>query len=270
MRRLAIAAALLLAACGSPAPDGPTRSSREVAIAADAAPGSAAESNWRRFADNVRVWAPAYDLTLRLGADAGPAAARAGEVRQGAIQIAALPADEATTLVPELAVLSAPDLFRSQDEADHVLDKVLLDSYRRLFSAQGLRLLDWVDDDWTDPATRRTYKTGVIVADKGWFERLTPHDRDVFQQAYGSAGAARADSRAAPRGAAEAGGVTANGTSPGAPAEWSEETREAHRAIVARAGGRAQEIYDLLVRARQDFAASPVVSDAAGEAAPAR
>jgi TRAP-type C4-dicarboxylate transport system substrate-binding protein len=272
MRRLAIVAALLLAACGSPGPDGSTRSSREVVIAADAAPGSAAESNWRRFADNVGVWAPGYALTLRLGVDAGPPAARATSVRQGALQIAALPPDEATGLVPELALLSAPDLFGSQDEADYILDRIVLDPYRRLFSEKGFRLLDWVDDDWSDPPTRRIYRTGVIVADKGWFERLTPHDRDVFQQAYGSAGAARADSRAAARRAAEAGGggAMASGTPPGAPADWSEATREAHRAIIARAGGRAQEIYDLVVRARQELATGLATSNAAGAAAPAR
>lgn len=257
MRRLAIVAALLLAACGSPGPDGSTRSSREVVVAADAAPGSAAESNWRRFADNVGVWAPGYALTLRLGVDAGPPAARAAEVRQGAVQIAALPPDEATGLVPELALLSAPELFGSQDEADYILDRIVLDPYRRLFSEKGFRLLDWVGDDWSDPPARRVYRTGVILADKGWFERLTPHDRDVFQQAYGSAGAARADSRAAARRAAGAGagGATVSETPPAAPAEWSEATREAHRAIIARAGGRAQEIYDLVVRARQEFAA---------------
>jgi TRAP-type C4-dicarboxylate transport system substrate-binding protein len=272
MRRLAIVAALLLAACGAPSPDGSSRSSREVVVAADAAPGSAAESNWRRFADNVKVWAPGYALTLRLGVDAGPPAARATGVRQGAVQIAALPPDAATGLVPELALLSAPDLFGSQDEADYILDKIVLDPYRRLLSEKGFRLLDWVDDDWSDPPTRRVYRTGVIVADKGWFERLTPHDRDVFQQAYGSAGAARADSRAAARRAAEAGagGETASGTPPEAPAEWSEATREAHRAIIARAGGRAQEIYDLIVRARQELAAGLATSSAAEAAAPAR
>jgi TRAP-type C4-dicarboxylate transport system substrate-binding protein len=112
----------------------------------------------------------------------------------------------------------------------------------------------------------------VILAGKGWFERLTPHDRDVFQQAYGSAGAARADSRAAAQRAAEAGaaGTTASRTAPEAPAEWSEATREAHRAIIARAGGRAQEIYDLVVRARQEFAAGLAASDAAAAAAPVR
>jgi TRAP-type C4-dicarboxylate transport system substrate-binding protein len=252
MRRLAIVAALLLAACGSPTPEGPARSAREVVVAADAAPGSVGESNWLRFANNVGVWAPGVSLTLRLGTEAGPPAARVTELERGAVQVASLPPDVATKLVPELAILSAPALFDSQDEADHILDTILLEPYRRLFLDKGLVLLDWIDDGWVGPPTQHVYATGVIVANKGWFERLTPHDRDVFEQAYGSAGQARADRRAAEAsvGAAVTGGAPAETA-----AQWSEATREAHRAIVIRAGGRGQEIYDLAVSAKRDFAA---------------
>jgi TRAP-type C4-dicarboxylate transport system substrate-binding protein len=252
MRRFALIATLLLAACGSPAPDGTPRSPRDVVVAADAAPGTVAESSWRRFANNVKVWAPGISLALRLGADAGLPTARVAGVQGGALQIAALPAAAAAELVPELEVLSAPDLFSSQAEADFILDHVLLDPYRALFAAQGLVLLDWIDDDWTDPQERRIYETGVIVANKGWFERLTPHDRDVFQQAYGSAGEARADHRAA----------RSDGVRPEAPAPWSAATLEAQRTVVSRAGAEGPGIYDLIVRAKQDFAAS---SPAAGE-----
>lgn len=253
MRRLAIVAALLLAACGSPTQEGSARSAREVIVAADAAPGSVAESNWRRFASNVGVWAPGISLTLRLGTEAGPPAARVTDLQQGAVQVASLPPDIATELVPELEILAAPALFDSQDEADHILDTILLEPYRRLFMDKDLVLLDWIDDGWAGPPAQHVYGTGVIVANKGWFERLTPHDRDVFQQAYGSAGQARADRRAAEAGV---GAAVIDGTPTESPAQWSEATREAHRAIIIRAGGRGQEIYDLAVRAKRDFVAS--------------
>jgi TRAP-type C4-dicarboxylate transport system substrate-binding protein len=265
MRRLALVAALLLAACGSPAPEGAASSSREVIVAADAAPGSVAESNWRRFANNVKVWAPGISLTLRLGANAGVPARRLADVQQGALRVASLPPETAVELVPELEVLSAPDLFASQEEADHILDKVLLDPYRRLFAKKGLVLLDWIDDDWTDPQARHVYRTGVIVANQAWFERLTPHDRDVFQQAHGSAGEARADRRAE-----RAGARTADGSTTERPTQWSEATRDAHRAVIAGAGSGGQEIYDLIVRARQDLAASHVAPGAVGAPAQAR
>ena len=246
MRRLALLAiAMLASACGPQAPGGTTRAPRDVIVAAEAPPGSAAESNWRRFAHNIGVWAPGYSLSLRLGIDAGPPSQRAADVQAGAIHLAALPAEAAAGLVPELRVLSVPGLFVSEAEADYVLDRTVVEPYRRLFSEKGLRLIGWIEDDWVDPATREAWATGVIVANKAWFERLTPHDRDVFTQAYGSAGQARADSRAARRG---------TGPAARAPAATADARLDAHEAIVAGSGGRSREIYDLVLAGKRDFA----------------
>jgi TRAP-type C4-dicarboxylate transport system substrate-binding protein len=257
MRRLALlAVAMLLSACGPQAPGDAARGRKEVIVSADAPAGSAAETNWKRFAQNVGVWAPEYALSMRLGAEAGTPAQRAADVRAGAVQIAALPPDVAAAIAPELRVLSAPGLFGSEEEADFVLDRAVLEPCRRLFSEKGLRLIGWIDDDWTDPTTRETWAAGVIVANKGWFERLTPHDRDVFAQAYASAGQARVDSRAARRDAGAA--APAGGLQPapaGVAAASLESLRDAHAAIVGQAGGRAREIYDLVLKGKQDFAA---------------
>ena len=247
MRHLTlVAVALLAVACGSPAPEGGTRARNTAIVAVDAPPGTVAAANWRRFGDNVRVWAPELTLELRTGVDAGSPEQRVAEVQAGAVQVAMLPPETAVALVPELAVLSAPGLFASQEEADHVLDKVLLAAFRPLFSAKGLRLLDWVDDDWEDPAARRVYRSGVIVANKDWYERLTPHDRDVFTQAYGSAGQARADSRAAARAAA---GSVVPATDTG------DAQAGGHAALIAQAGGQSQQVYDLILQGQRDFAA---------------
>lgn len=251
MRHLTlVAVALLVVACGSPAPEGGTRARNIAIVAMDAPPGSVAEANWRRFGDNVRIWAPELTLELRSGADAGSPTQRVTAVQAGEVQVAMLPPETAVALVPEMAVLSVPGLFASQEEADHVLDGVLLAAFRPLFSAKGLRLLDWIDDDWEDPAARRVYRSGVIVANKDWYDRLTPHDRDVFTQAYGSAGQARADSRAAARAAAgsvaaaEAGAEVAANAPDGDPA-----------ALIAQAGGQSQQVYDLIQQGKRDFAA---------------
>jgi len=247
MRHLALVAlALFIAACGSPAPEGSAPARNAAIVAVDAAPGSVAEANWRRFGDNVRTWAPEFTLDLRTGANAGTPAQRIADVQAGKVQVAMLPPESAVALVPELAVLSAPGLFASQDEADYVLDRVLLASFRPLFAAKGLRLLDWIDDDWSDPQAGRVYRSGVIVANKDWYDRLTPHDRDVFTQAYGSAGQARSDSRAAAGAATEAdtvGPVSDRGAAGD------------HAALIGQAGGQSQQIYDRILQGRQDFAA---------------
>ena len=250
MRRFAlVAAALLLSACGPSAPDGVAAARKNVVVAADAPTGSVAEANWRRFVDNVGVWAPEFSVDLRTGAAAGTPAARIAEVQAGRIQIALLPGEAAASIVPELAVLTAPGLFASREEADHVLDTALLDVMRPLFSAQGLRLLDWAEDDWADPLTRDRYRLSVIVAHKDWYERQTPHDRDVFTQAYGSAGQARADSRAVA--VAEAPAVAA-----GTP-ELADGLPAAHMSIIDTAGGQARQVYERIQQARRAHAAGP-------------
>ena len=246
MRHLTlVAVALLVVACGSPAPGGGSQARNTAIVAVDAPPGSVAEANWRRFGDNVGVWAPEVKLELRTGVDAGSPAQRVAAVQAGEVQLAMLPPEAAVSLVPELAVLSVPGLFASQEEADHVLDKLLLAAFRPLFSAQGLRLLDWIEDDWEDPAARRVYRSGVIVANKDWYDRLTPHDRDVFTQAYGSAGQARADSRAARTAAGSVAPATDTGDAQAGD----------HAALIAQAGGRSQQIYDLIQQGKRDFAA---------------
>lgn len=238
-----VAVASLVAACGSQTPEGASHPRNVVVVAVDAPPGTAAEANWRRFEDNVRVWAPEFNLQLRAGRAAGDPTQRAADAQSGAVQVAALPPGTAVRLVPELGVLSIPGLFESLDEADYVLDEVVLGSFRQLFYAKGLRLLGWIDDGWRDPPAAGIYGSGVIVANRDWYERLTPHDRDVFTQAYGSAGQARADSRsAAPGGDADAGST--DGTAGGDAA-----------AMIQRAGGQSQDIYDLVLRGKQAFAA---------------
>lgn len=246
MRRLTcLAAALFLAACGSPSGDAGPKARYQVSVAADATATGAGEANWQRFLDNVKVWAPQFTVTVQGPAEAGPPAGWAGAIQQGVLQIAALPADVAEATVPELAVLRLPGLFASREEADYVLDEAVFETYRKLFLARNLGLLEWFDDDWADPAPRGEYRAGVIVANKAWFDRLTPHDRDVFAHAYGSAGQARADSRAA------------RGSDPASPAwsQWDDETRALHASRIAEIGGIASQVYEQVLQGKAAFAA---------------
>jgi len=245
MRRLTfLAATLLLSACGSPSQETSPRDRYQVSVAADAELTGAGEANWKRFVDNVKVWAPQFTVTIKGPSEMGPASAWAAAVQDGTLQMAALPPDAAEALVPELAVLRLPGLFASYEEADHVLDQAVFETYRKLLLARNLSLLEWYDDDWADPAARREYRAGVIVANKDWFDRLTPHDRDVFAHAWGSAGQARADSRAAVAGEAEA----------PPPAAWDEETRALHASRLEEIGGSAAAIYEQVLAGKAAFA----------------
>ncbi len=254
MRRLTVLAfTLLLAACGQPSQDASPRDRYQVAVAASSSPTDASEVNWQRFVDNVKVWAPQFAVTLQGPDAAGPPSGWASAVQAGTLQMAALPPAEAEALVPELAVLRLPGLFDSHEEADYVLDQVVFETYRKLFLARSLSLLEWFDDDWADTAARNEYRAGVIVANKDWFDRLTPHDRDVFAHAYGSAGQARADSRAAAGSAA----------TPSAEAVWDDDVRAAHAARVAEIGGLASQVYEQVLQGKAAFAAQRPVGEAA-------
>ncbi len=245
MRRLTLfAAAVLLAACGSPSQEASPRDRYAVTVAAPSASDGAGAANWQRFVDNVKVWAPQFSVTVQRSADAGSPSGWVAAVQDGSLQMAALPPGEAETLVPELAVLHLPHLFASHGEADYVLDQSVFETYRRLFLARNLSLLEWYDDDWADPALRSEYRAGVIVANKDWFDRLTPHDRDVFTHAYGSAGQARADNRASRGSGAEA----------PAAAGWDDETRALHASRIEEIGGSAAEVYEQVLAGKAAFA----------------
>jgi TRAP-type C4-dicarboxylate transport system substrate-binding protein len=333
--------ALLLPACGSKSPDDGGRETRrprnEVRVATHGLPGSVDERNWQRFVANVEVWAPEFRLELLTveGDGASTVGDPLEEARSGRIQIASLTLAEAAAAVPEVAILSVPYLFDSPEEADYVLDEVLLEPFRRLFAERDLRLLQWVDVGWTQlysrepwlepgqvagarlaaapslasqafvaslsaelvpaPAapgllsgleagtidggvatvvayaarglareaphctlTRHAFEVRVLVAHRPWFHDLTPHDKGVFEEAFGSAGQARADTRGAAAATVarlEAEGVRVHRLSPDQRRTWATASSEAQPGIIAQAGGRAQEIHDLVLAGKAAFAA---------------
>ena len=340
MNRLiaALCIALSLVACGAGGPGGegePRRSRNEVSVATHGLPGSVDERNWERFVANVNTWAPEFRLDLLAGkGDGALATSTLDEARRGRIQVASLTLAEGVEAVPELALLSAPYLFDSQEEADYVLDEVLLQPFRRLLAERDLWLLQWVDLGWThlyarepmfEPGqaagtrlaampsvasrafveslsaelvpvpvggprsgletgaidggaatvavfaaqdlaseaphytlTGHALEVGMLVAHRPWFHDLTPHDKDVFEEAFGSAGQARADTR---RAAAEAiaglesEGVRVHRLSPDERRAWVAASRAAQLEVVARTGGRSQEIYELILAGKAAFAA---------------
>ena len=66
-------------------------------------------------------------------------------LRRGRIQFANLSAQVTSTVVPELALLYAPFLFDSAEQADYIYDTYLTDIYRDLLAAQNLHLLTWYE-----------------------------------------------------------------------------------------------------------------------------
>ncbi|MFZ5482318.1 MAG: TRAP transporter substrate-binding protein [Myxococcota bacterium] len=58
------------------------------------------------------------------------------------------------TLVPDLNVLELPRLFRTAEEADHILDNVALATFEKSFQAKGLVLGFWSENGYRSFGTR--------------------------------------------------------------------------------------------------------------------
>jgi len=325
----------LLVACGVKSPDGERESRYEVRVATPGSPRAVDERNWERFVANVGVWAPEFHVELLPpGKEGATGNSPLEDARSGLIQIAGLSLADVADVVPEVAILSAPYLFDSQEEADYLLDEVLLEPFRRLFAESDLRLLQWVDVGWVHLYAREpmlepgqmkgarmaaapsvtsqafvqslsaelvplpshdllsglgsaaidgglttvehyaagklaseapnyvlsghALDVGMLVANRAWFHALTPHDKGVFEEAFDSAGEARADTRRATAEAVarlEAEGVTVHRLSPEQRRAWAAASKEAQSGVVARAGGRSQEIYDLVLAGKAAYAA---------------
>ena len=66
-------------------------------------------------------------------------------LRHGRIQFANLSAQVTSTVVPELALLYAPYLFRNEAEADYIYDTYLTEIFAELLAAANLHLVTWYE-----------------------------------------------------------------------------------------------------------------------------
>jgi tripartite ATP-independent transporter DctP family solute receptor len=73
--------------------------------------------------------------------------------QRGQIQGVGASTGAIASLVPELNVLELPYLFRDQKEADHVLDKVILQTMEKAFEARGLVLGFWSENGYRSYGT---------------------------------------------------------------------------------------------------------------------
>lgn len=76
------------------------------------------------------------------------------QCRRGQIQAVGASAGAIASLVPELAILELPYLFRSGAEADYVLDRVIGPKYAHLFTNRGLVLGFWSENGFRNFGTR--------------------------------------------------------------------------------------------------------------------
>lgn len=89
-----------------------------------------------------------------LGAALGDENQTVGECRRGAIALWGGTLAAAATSVPEVSVLELPYLFKNAEEADRVLDTVVLEDMKKLLAARGFVLLFWSENGFRSLGTK--------------------------------------------------------------------------------------------------------------------
>lgn len=119
---------------------------------------SADEALWLAMEARVERELPNHDVRLLIRGEAGPEEQVFGSLRRQRIQIAGGSFAGVATLVPEIALLSLPYLFDTEEEVDYVMDRHMLGPFRELFGAIGLYLVHWTEIGWVNLYSKRPLK----------------------------------------------------------------------------------------------------------------
>jgi tripartite ATP-independent transporter DctP family solute receptor len=147
LRRLlpALVLAFLGLALRARAADGVT-TLRIASVAPEGTPWSSGITQFKKQVEG----ATAGKLTVKpfLGGVLGDENETALSCQRGQIQGVAASTGALASIVPELAILELPYLFRNAAEADYVLDKVILGDLEKAFRAKGLVLGFWSENGY--------------------------------------------------------------------------------------------------------------------------
>ena len=145
---LLVALGLLVAAGCGPSGETPQVGEEpavtEITAAGTAFPNTAGEQQWFRFQRRVEEGTLGrFRVRMLVHGQLGSEEQIVSGLRRGRVHVGNLSAMVASTVVPETAILYAPFLFESEEEADFVYDHFLTELFSGLFAEQGLHLMTW-------------------------------------------------------------------------------------------------------------------------------
>ena len=106
--------------------------------------GTAGFEKWMMFRDRVNNQSNGdLELTPMVSGELGSEETILSSLRRGRVQVANLSGLVIGSIVPEAALLQAPYLFDSTEQADHIFDTVLFDIYSDLLAQHHLTLMSW-------------------------------------------------------------------------------------------------------------------------------
>ncbi|WP_168190206.1 TRAP transporter substrate-binding protein [Luteithermobacter gelatinilyticus] len=105
--------------------------------------------------------------------------------------------------------------------------------------------------------TRHAYDTGVIVANKKWFDSLSPRAQERLRRAFPTSEEARAGVRKMTASLLamlrKNPDVTVHDLTVEERAAWIEATRDNHKRIIAEIGGQAKRVYEAMIAGRDAY-----------------
>lgn len=123
-----------------------------------APPGSVFVQFWQQFKSNIERDSKG-SIRVELNTSDPNEANLLSNLRRGRIECVGASLQGSATILPEVAVLQLPYLFASFKEVDQAYGKRLTDTYRGLFAAKGLAMLQFVEVGFTHSYSVQPFRT---------------------------------------------------------------------------------------------------------------
>ena len=127
-----------------------------------APPGSVFSTYWQKFKTNVERDSKG-SIKVELNTQDPNEANLLSNVRRGRVECVGASLQGSSTILPEVAVLQLPYLFSSFKEVDAAYDKGLTDTFRKLFAAKGVAMLQFVEVGFTHTYSVAPVKTPADI-----------------------------------------------------------------------------------------------------------
>ncbi|MDG2242262.1 MAG: TRAP transporter substrate-binding protein [Rhodospirillaceae bacterium] len=128
-------------------------------------PGDPYDILWQRFSQDIKHESNRrLDAELLVRGEVGGEEALMLAVRRGRIEMAIFTSSGMSAVVPEFAVVMAPFMFDSLEEADYVLDNHLIEPLSALAAEKGLTVLSWADEGFQSLYSVTPLRTPIDTA----------------------------------------------------------------------------------------------------------
>ena len=105
--------------------------------------------------------------------------------------------------------------------------------------------------------THHSYDSGVLVANKEWYDSLTPADQELVRNAFPASKKSRASVRRMSDGLLanlrNSNEINVYDLDDNQKVAWKEATKDNYKQIIAKIGGSSREIYDAMIRGREEY-----------------